>query len=55
MTCVISTRRGVEQGGVSGLVHDIPFDADHRLLAHTLDVAVVVDVDKDVAALAVGK
>ena len=55
MTCVISTRRGVEQGGVSGLVHDVPFDADHRLLAHTLDVTVVVDVEKDVAALAVGK
>lgn len=55
VACVISTRHGVEQGGVSGHVHDVPFDADHRLLTHTLDVAVVVDVEKDVAALAVGK
>ena len=55
VTCVISTRRGVEQGGVSGHVHDVPFDADHRLLVHTLDAAVVVDVEKNVAALAVGE
>ena len=46
--CDLQARRGVEQGWVAGHVHDVPLDADHRLLVHALDAAVVVDAEKDV-------